>query len=441
MHVTQFVFDAADRGEISPELALEILKEHLAAICPVCAEAIAAHEAGRGPARGRGPAAARDPVERVGRRLGLGERQLRAEEKVARGWVREIVQLDPAQRCGRVYGAYSRFRGPLFGALLLEEARRAIPAHPGESLSLAEAALVSCQRTTPHQPDPEVQAAALAVRGNAQRALARFREAEEDLREARRLLDAPGLSDPALPAEVDNYLGSLRKDQGRLDEAARHLRRAGTLYGLLGDLEMSARVFLLLGNVHFRAHELDAAVGATEEALALLAPDSEAWLTTYAHYNLAHHLHAAGDIDRAEAELAAHGELLAAAGERVLHHVGWLRARIAWSRGDLRAAEGLYAAARARALERGIAFDTSQVSLELALVYLAQGRTGRVKKLAIEALEVFAEHEIEREIRAALALVEAAARREALTREIVEAAIASLEGARHARPSPGREPS
>jgi tetratricopeptide (TPR) repeat protein len=427
-----------DRGEISYQLAFQILKEHLAAICPVCADGIKDHDLGRG--GGPRPARPRDPVERAGRRIGLAGAQLRAEEKKARAWVREIVQLVPEKRCGRVYGAYSRFRGPLFGALLLEEARRAIPADPEESLSLAEAALVSCHRTAPHLPDPEVQAAALALRGNAKRALARFREAEKDLMEARRLLDAPGLSDPALPAEVNAYSGTLRMDQGRLGEAVLYLRLAGTVYALLGDHEMSARVVLRLGRVHFRAHEFDAAVAATEETVALLAPDSAGWLGTYAHYNRAYYLHARGDVDQAEAELATHAELLAAGGDRVLHHVGWLRARIAWSRGDLRDAERLYTEARKRAQARGIAFDTSQISLELALVYLAQGRTGRVKKLAIEALEVFAEHEIEREIRAALALVEAAARREALTRELLERAIAALERARHIRPAATRDP-
>jgi tetratricopeptide (TPR) repeat protein len=437
MHVTQMLFDAVDRGEISHRLAFEIMREHLAAICPVCADGIKDHELGRG----GGPRAARprDPVERAGRRMGLAGTQLRAEEKKARAWVREIVQLEPEKRCGRVYGAYSRFRGPLFGALLLEEARRAIPAHPEESLALAEAVLVSCHRTAPHEPDPEVRAPALVLRGNARRALGCFREAEEDLAEARRLLDAPRLSDPALPAELYFYLGSLRNDQGRLDEAARHLRLSGAVYALFPAREEAARVLVALGRVHFRAHHFDAAVAAAEETLAVLGPDSTGWLATYAHYNRALYLHARGDVDEAEAELAGHAELLAAGGDRVLHHVGWLRARIAWSRGDLRAAERLYTATRARALERGIAFDTSQVSLELALVHLAQGRTAWVKKLGIEALEVFAQEAIEPEIRAALALVEVAARREALTREVVERAIAALERARHARPAGGRE--
>ncbi|MGD2116204.1 MAG: hypothetical protein PVG07_14210 [Acidobacteriota bacterium] len=434
MHVFETLLDAADRGELSREVLHDILWEHLAALCPVCAASLAAHRAGlKAPAR-RSLTRDPDPLARLGRRLGLGERELRTKARTARAWVREIVRLDPGERRGRIHGAYSRFRGPLFGILLLEEARRAIPADPAESLSLAEAALLSCRRTQPDQPDPEIEAAALAVRGNARRALGRLKEAEADLDRAEQLLDAPGLGDPALPAEVERYLGSLRKDQGRLAEAARHLRRAGTLYRLLGDADKATGVLLKLGDVHFRAREVDDAVATVDQALDLLTPDSEPWLRVSAHFNRAYYLHARGaegDLDAAEAELAAHGDLLTNEGAWGALHLAWLRARIAWSRGDLAAAERLFTDARALTIERGIPFDTSLVSLELALVHLARGRTGKVKTLAVEALGVFAEQEVEREVRAALALAEAAARRDALTRELLEQAITAVERAAH----------
>ncbi len=397
-------------------------------VCPTCGEAITSH----GPAFE--PSTGRDPLKRIGQRLGLDEPQLRADLRVARSWVREIVRLDPGKRLGRIRGAYHRFRGPVFGTLLLEEARRAIPADPAESLSLAEAALVSCEQSNQDRPDPEIRAAALAVAGNAKRALGRLKEAEEDLAKARELLDTPGMRDPVLPAEVESYLGSLRKNQGRLDEAACHLERASDLYAWLGQREDAARVLLQLGNVHYRAHRIDAAIEAVDGVLDLLAAEAEGWLQVAAHFNRADFLHARGDLDEAEKELEAHAGLLAEEGVWGRQHLAWLRARIAWSREDLKAAERLYTETRDLTLERGIPFDTSLVNLELCLVYLAQGRTARVKKLATEALEVFAEQEVEREVRAALALVVEAARREALTRELVERAIAALERARQGAP-------
>jgi tetratricopeptide (TPR) repeat protein len=432
MHLNEILLGALERGEVSERFVLEILMEHVSTGCAACVGAIGAHRADPDRARADLLALARNPVARIGRRRKVGERQLRADEREARRWVREIVGLEPEKRYRRIYGAYSRFRGALFGVLLLEEARRAIPEDPTESLSLAEMALLSCKRTSKEDPDPEVKAPALAVRGNAKRALGRLREAETDLLEARRLLHAPAFADPAFPAELDSYLGSLRKDQRRLEEAERHLRRAGTLYRLLEEPEKSARVLLKLGAVQFRAGDFDAAVEASERALGLLGEDSEAWLRGYAHYDRAYFLHATGKLDEAEQELVVHDSLIAAAGDGLDFRVVWLRARIAWSRGEPRKAGKLFEEALRRATTRGIPYDTSLLCLELALVRLADGRTGEVKKLAAEALQVFAEEEVEPEVRAALALVEGAARREALTQEAIERAVAALRRAQQA---------
>jgi tetratricopeptide (TPR) repeat protein len=437
MHIPPNLLDAVARGEESRTLVDELLSEHLAALCPVCAESLLAHEA-RLRRPGSGPREApRDRVARLRARLGLRDVELRAHEEKAREWVREAIKLDPAVRHGKVFKAYLRFKGPLFCMLLLEAARRCIPGDPAEALSLADAVLASNRKTAVYQPDPEIQAPALGVRGNAQRALGRLLEAEEDLEEAQRLLDSPGVTDPATPAELFSYLGSLRKDQRRFEEAAHHLGLAAALYGLLRDQEKAARVLLKLGLVHYVRHEFAAAVTVTEEALGLLDGGSEEWLRGYAHFNLAHHLHAAGETDRAEAELAAHEELIVSASPQLANLLVWLRAKIAWSRGDLGAAERLYTEARQRALDRGIAWDAGLVSLELALVHLVQGRTDRVRKLAAEALGVFAEQEVERETRAALELLDAAARRDAFTRELLEQAIAAVEGAHPGRSSGG----
>lgn len=431
MHVPPHLLDAVARGERSREHLDELVREHLAAVCPVCAEALAAHEA-----RLRRPGAwsrqePGDPVARLRSRLGLREVELRAHEVRAHAWVRDVVKLPPERRRDKVANAYVRFKGPLFCLLLLEEARRRIPAEPEEALSLADAVLASNRKTSVYLPDAEIEAPALAVRGNARRALGRLLDAEADLEEARRLLDSPGLTDPATPAELFSYLGSLRKDQGRFEEAGHHLHRAAALYQLLRDRKRAARVLLKLGLVHYVRHDARGAVAVTQEALDLLEPGVEEWLRAYAHYNLALHLHAAGETDRAEAELAEHEDLIHGASPQLANLLVWLRARIAWSRGELEPAEGLYAEARRLALERGIAWDAGLVALELALVHLVQGRTARVRELAAEAHRVFAEQEVEREARAALELLEAAARRDALTRELLEQAVAALEGARH----------
>jgi len=435
MHPPLYLYEAVARGEVPRELLEQIEREHLKACCSACAFTIAQDDARRSRPSTPGWEPPRDRLDPL--RDSLRERKLnvRTIERDARAWVRRLVKVPPESRRDKIAGAYVRYQGPLFCQLLLEEARRRIPGDPAEAESLADAALAANRETAVYQSDPEVEAAALALRGNARRALGRLVVAGNDLAAARRLLDRPDVKDPEMAPEVFSYLGSLRTNQSRFDEAAGHLHRAATLYGLLRKREKAARILLKLGLVHHACHDLPAAVTATEDALALLDDGAEDWLRGYAHYNLAHHLHAAGEVDRAEAQLAAHKELLDACGGEVTQHVIWLKARIAWSRENLTAAETLYTEARQRALDRGIAWDAGLVGLELALVHLVRGHTAKVRKLAHEALKIFSEQQVEREVRAALDLLDAAERRDAITRELLERAIAAVESASHGRPA------
>ncbi|HSL83651.1 MAG TPA: tetratricopeptide repeat protein [Thermoanaerobaculia bacterium] len=436
MHLTRNLLDAEALGELPEGLLDKIRREHLLARCPTCEPEIAAHEAGRLRAGGRSSADVIDRVERIRRRIALTDGELQAVEQKRRREVIKVFNTPARGRRGKVWAAHSQYRGPLFGVLLLEKAREQIPAKPAEALSLAEAVLVSCERSAEYRPDPEIQAPALAVRGNAKRALGRLRDAAEDLKKALKLLYEPAVTDPATPAEVYSYLGSLRKDQGRFDEAIENLDLAALLYDLLGEREMAARVLLKLGTVHFRRGDFDAAVAAAGQALDTMPGDAAGWLRASAHFNRAHYLRDRGEVDLAEAELAAHEDELAAEGPGGRQHLAWLRARIAWSREELKKAERFYVEVRKLARERGIPFDAALAALELALVHLAQGRTARVKKLALEALEVFAEQEVEREVRTALALLETAARRDAITQELLQQTIDALERARHGRGAP-----
>jgi tetratricopeptide (TPR) repeat protein len=441
MHLSPSLIAAVLRGELPGEIIEEIGHEHLGALCPLCARGLALLAAGPSAALGHELRPTGDPVEAVRRHLRLTERQLRDDLEEARAWLHRFLRKVPAnRRCSTIRGAHKRYRGLVFGTLLLEEARRAIPADPAESLSLADAARLSCEMTYPSEPHPLVYVPALAVRGNAKRALGRLREAEQDLQEAARVLDRSDLDDLAIAAEIKSYLGSLRKDQSLFEEAGGHLERAAALYSAVGDQARTARVLLTLGLIQYSRHQFHDAIASAEKALELLNSDAGDWLRGYARYNLALFLHGQGDTERAEKELTTHAELIAAAGDGLSFRSGWLRARIAWSREELGKAERLFRETYRWAGRRGIPFDAGLVALELALVQLVRGRTAQVRKLAFEALGIFAEQDVERETRAALELLEAAARRDALNREVVERAIATLDRARQTRPAAGRDP-
>ena len=290
MHISKTLVEFVLRGELPRRLLDDIERDHLECLCSGCAEGLKLLASGPRAEPGPRPEISPDPLEAIRRRLGLSltKRQVQAEEEEAREDVERFFSRVPvAQRYIMVYRAHSHYRGSLFGTLLLERARRVIPHDPAESLSLAEAALISAERTHRKAPDPRVRVPALAVRGNAKRALGRFVEAEADLLEARLVLDRSELDDLPIAAELDFYLGSLRKDQSRFEEALRHLERAVAFYPLIGDLEKTAATFVKLGIVHHRLQRFDAAIASTEEALKLLGVESPEWLRAYAHFNLA----------------------------------------------------------------------------------------------------------------------------------------------------------
>jgi hypothetical protein len=71
------------------------------------------------------------------------------------------------------------------------------------------------------------------------------------------------------------------------------------------------------------------------------------------------------------------------------------------------------------------------VSLELALIFLEQGRTGETRKLAEEMLEIFKAQKVEREALAALRVFCDAAKRETATVELARRVVKFLYRAQH----------
>ena len=84
-------------------------------------------------------------------------------------------------------------------------------------------------------------------------------------------------------------------------------------------------------------------------------------------------------------------------------------------------------------MAQGIGYDAAIVSLYLAAVYLRQGRTADVRRLAEEMTPLFQAQDVHREALAALALFQEAARQDRLT---VERALEIADYLRKARKDP-----
>ena len=82
-------------------------------------------------------------------------------------------------------------------------------------------------------------------------------------------------------------------------------------------------------------------------------------------------------------------------------------------------------------LARPWRFDAALVTLELAVVFLRQGRTDMVKTLAIHMAPIFQANGVHREALAALTLFRKAAEQEKATLDLAERLVAFLRKAQH----------
>jgi tetratricopeptide (TPR) repeat protein len=121
-------------------------------------------------------------------------------------------------------------------------------------------------------------------------------------------------------------------------------------------------------------------------------------------------------------------EILGKAGLQLLK-LRWLEGRVAAGLGQTEQAVAALEEVRQAFTKEKIAYSAALVSLNLALLYLQQGRTAEVRALAEEMIWIFQEKKIRREALAALTLFCQAARQEAATVDLARTAITGVEQA------------
>jgi transcriptional regulator with XRE-family HTH domain len=116
-----------------------------------------------------------------------------------------------------------------------------------------------------------------------------------------------------------------------------------------------------------------------------------------------------------------------------LARVDWLEGKIAAGLGQRDAAIAALKRARREFRRQRIPYDTALVTLEMAEVHAAVGRTAEVKALALESAPIFREQGVHPEARRALAVFLRAAEEERATAKLLQELIAYLYRARHDR--------
>jgi tetratricopeptide (TPR) repeat protein len=113
------------------------------------------------------------------------------------------------------------------------------------------------------------------------------------------------------------------------------------------------------------------------------------------------------------------------------NRIVWLEGRILAGLGRRAEARRLLAEARSRFAAEKMFYDVALALLEECGLLLDEGRTGEVKALALELMEVFQSKKVHQEALAALQLFQEAAEREAATAELARRVLDYLFRARH----------
>ncbi|MGH7340991.1 MAG: hypothetical protein ACREKH_10920, partial [Candidatus Rokuibacteriota bacterium] len=347
-----------------------------------------------------------------------GEEWRRAGEDVE-----ALLALPKEKRREAIQRARQRFRSPAFAHQLVDRSFAALPQDPGGSLEFATLALTAAAESGSRGMGT-AHVLALAHQGNALRALGRLPEAGGCLDRARRLIQhgvgsgerLEVITDPAVYATVSWWDGLYLRELGKWEPAEERLNRAVMFFAMARDAESVQKVVLSLSVLYLRSGNVDDALQAVVNVLEDLKEEDDPGLYWRTRFNYAGYLVEAGLFETGQHELAA---CLAAPGfprdSFMKRRVQWLGGRIDRELGDLAAAEPKLTAVRAGYLEEGSGINMALATVDLALVYLAQGRTADVKRVAEELTLIFQANDIQREAIEAMILFQEAVRQEQVT--------------------------
>jgi tetratricopeptide (TPR) repeat protein len=436
----QTLVDHARGSAAGPEAAAAA--DHLARGCPPCIETLRASLAGQdreldAAAREclRGPDEAPAGAYRAfADHLAAWAVLTRAEEGVAPVLAAEVLGLPAPERVAEIRHN-RRYQSLKLAEELTRQARKEVFHEPSRAEELAGLAVEVAEALGtagyPKTLAADALALAWAARGNARRVAADLFGAERAFRTAQEhLAEGSGWATDEL--EYLSLLASLRLSQASFPEARRLLEKALALAHEIGVEAQQGRIVLKLAKALGEEGDPEAAVDLLERSAHLLDRPGKGDSSHYRLHGLSWWLVEAGRSREAR-EVFELGrplwlERLSGAADR--QRITWLAARIAWGEGDRQQAEEELLAVRDAFRDQAAHYDEALVALDLAVLYLEDGRTADVRRLAREMLPVFASRALHRRALQALVLFQRAAETESLTAAWVRALARYL---RHAR--------
>lgn len=346
------------------------------------------------------------------------------EEKAQLGQLLETAQTSPEGILGLPEEADEGGLGWPFVEGLLAESQEARFRDPERMRLLAFAATVSAQNLNQKRYAPgiigDLCARAWAELANAYRLDHDFQAAEDALARAGTYLEQ-GTGDPLIMARLLDLEASLRSSQRRLPESLDLLEAVYRTYLQIGEKHLAGRALLSKGLNTAYDDRPQEAVRLLREGLTLIDPQRDPRLAAIGRYSLIHALVDCGEF-RPAGQALLEGGLREAFAEDPLNlaKLRWLEGKIHAGLGKLWRAEQVLSEVREGFLSLDQGYDAALVGLDVAAVWLQQGKTAEVRELAEEMLETFAALRIQREGLKAVHFFREACRREMATPALVQ---------------------
>lgn len=421
-------------GSSSDEEAAHVLA-HLVTGCPECRERARAHWPPEGSERARREDAERTYGDAFELAVAAAETRL-AESEAERAAAAEAVEALlalPADEQAEHAVSEERLRTVAALDRLIGVVKETGFRDPAEYVRLAQLARDLAERLSPARYGTaltnDLRARAHCHLANAYKVVGELDTAEEHFDRAEELL-ARGTGDLLREARMRTLRASLRAVERRFDEAEREMRRAIRIYEDLDEAHWVRRAEADLAVYLHRAGRPEEAIAMLERGLERYDAESEWRLARVAHHTLAIAHLEVGDLVRSRAHLGEAKRLHQREPREVaLTRLRWVEGKLARASGDRRAAEADFAAVRDYFLEREIAHEVANVGLDLAMIYLDEGRWSELAETAAMMLEVYRSKRIAREAIAALELFREAVVGETATRKLIRELRAYLERA------------
>jgi tetratricopeptide (TPR) repeat protein len=251
----------------------------------------------------------------------------------------------------------------------------------------------------------DFQAQAYAELGNAYRVVDQLQEAGDCLSRARGFFER-GTQDRAREMRLLELEASLAADCRQFGRASVYLLKVLEFYNQQRDFHLSGRVLVKMGLYAGYAGDAEKAIRLLEKGLALVDGKRDPSLEYSARHNQVTFLIDCGHFREAEKKLFLLRPLCQHAGGRLnLLRFRWEEGRVAAGLQRFSRAEAVFRTLKPEFEEVDRPYDGALISLHLAAVLLAQGKSGEAMQVVLEAAETFKGLQIQREALQAVILL------------------------------------